>query len=724
MIDEGKIRFALVLHAHQPTGNFDFVFRENFDKCYSPLLEKIEAHPAVPVGLHFSGILLEWLEANEPAFLDRLRAVVDKGQVELLGGGFGEPILVMLTDEDRRRQIETMSRWLEERFGEAPRGAWLTERVWEQSLAHDMANARIEYTLVDDSHLKLCGVRGNDLDAVHVTEDRGGLLRIYPLSERLRYLIPFHEPGETIDFLKERADRSGKRLLVYGDDAEKFGAWPGTFDHVFQNGWLERFLTALEENRAWIDLIRPCEALRLETGGKIYMPDASYREMTEWALPTAARLEHEELTRKLGDLADSAAVFFRGGNWRTFLAKYPESSEMYGRTLDVSRRVRALPDSMQAKWEAELELFRAQCNCAYWHGVLGGLYLPHLRFAVYEKLLSAGRIIEDALRETAQWVDLRRGDMDMDGNEEIRLTSDRLGLTVHPERGGHLIEIDDRRRRINLTAGMTRRLEAYHREVRRAAEEAAGDHPNGDGVASIHDRSVLKEGGLEEQLVYDDHKRESLVDRFLVPGAGIDDVAAADRSVERGDFVEGRYAVEERIDDDGATVVLRRRGVVATDGGNGEVVVRKEIGLRPGERTFAMRYEIENIGAVTVDAGFSVEFNLALLAGDAHDRRLFSDSGDLGPLSGKHDLRRVTLLGARDEYLGVSAGIVLSRSARGWIFPIRTVSLSEGGFESVYQSSVIMPVWGLHLEGGGKWDVVITGFVLSAGEESAHRGGS
>ena len=375
------IRFAMALHAHQPTGNFDHVFRWVFDHCYGPLLEELDRHPSIPFTLHYSGILFEWIEANEPAYLERLRAMNERGQVEILGGGFGEPILVMLNDRDRRAQLDAMDAYLRQKIGASPRGAWLTERVWEQALVRDLADAGLDYTLIDDSIFRLAGVRGDRFFGSFTAEDRGRMIRVFPISERLRYLIPFGTVEETIGFLTERTDESGRRLLVYGDDTEKFGSWPGTYKHVYEDGWLARFFDALEENRETIRIIRLSEALEIPAEGKVYLPDASYREMTECALPTEARLEYEALRRDLGDeTAGRAAPFFRGASWRTFLAKYPESGEMYGKMTEASRRVAAMPEG-KARAEAERELHRGQCNCAYWHGVFGGLYLPHLRSA-------------------------------------------------------------------------------------------------------------------------------------------------------------------------------------------------------------------------------------------------------------------------------------------------------------------------------------------------------
>ena len=95
----------------------------------------MERHPELRLALHTSGPLLQWLALHQSEYLTRLRQLVDRGQVELWGGAFFEPILPAIPELDRRGQIRAMADWLELELGRRPRGLWLPERVWEPSLA-------------------------------------------------------------------------------------------------------------------------------------------------------------------------------------------------------------------------------------------------------------------------------------------------------------------------------------------------------------------------------------------------------------------------------------------------------------------------------------------------------------------------------------------------------------------------------------------------------------
>ncbi len=288
------IRLCLVLHNHQPIGNFDHVFEQAFQDSYLPFLEVFERYQGLKISLHTSGPLMEWLAERHGEYLDRVKNLVAAGRVEIIGGPFYEPILTMLPGRDRIGQITTYTKWLGERFATDVQGMWMPERVWEQSLAADLVDAGMKYTLLDDFHFKNAGLTEDELHGYYITEDDGRVLSIFPGSERLRYLIPFADPQQTIDYLGQIAHDHPGAVVVFGDDGEKFGTWPDTKKHVYDNGWLRKFFDALSHNSEWIHTTTLAEAsANVPPRGSIYLPDGSYREMTEWALPTDVQMQYE-----------------------------------------------------------------------------------------------------------------------------------------------------------------------------------------------------------------------------------------------------------------------------------------------------------------------------------------------------------------------------------------------------------------------------------------------
>ena len=104
-----------------------------------------------------------------------------------------------------------------------------------------LAQAGVEYVVLDDTHFLAAGLQPWQLHGSFVTEEDGLPLRLVPSMKALRYTIPFQEPAETLRVLREGINQHDA-LFAMGDDCEKFGVWPGTYDHVYKNGWLERFL--------------------------------------------------------------------------------------------------------------------------------------------------------------------------------------------------------------------------------------------------------------------------------------------------------------------------------------------------------------------------------------------------------------------------------------------------------------------------------------------------
>ena len=235
---------ALAIHNHQPVGNFDFVFAEAHEKSYLPMVTLLEKHPTVRLALHYTGSLLDWLAANRPDFVPRVRALAERGQVEIMTGGYYEPILVSIPDDDKLGQIHKLSEAVRDDFAYSPTGAWLAERVWEPQLAKTFNQAGVDYVIVDDTHFKYVGLTDDDLFGYYLTEEQGYPLKIFGTSKHLRYSIPWKLVDDVIAWLREQSEQNTgpvPRVAVMGDDGEKFGLWPTTYQHVWEDGWFEDF---------------------------------------------------------------------------------------------------------------------------------------------------------------------------------------------------------------------------------------------------------------------------------------------------------------------------------------------------------------------------------------------------------------------------------------------------------------------------------------------------
>jgi alpha-amylase len=102
----GSIKLVLALHNHQPVGNFDGVIDAAYQDAYGPILELLAEYPEIAITLHCSGSLMEWIVDHRPEYIERLKGFVHRGQIELLGGPFFEPIMAAIPRRDRVGQIK------------------------------------------------------------------------------------------------------------------------------------------------------------------------------------------------------------------------------------------------------------------------------------------------------------------------------------------------------------------------------------------------------------------------------------------------------------------------------------------------------------------------------------------------------------------------------------------------------------------------------------------
>ena len=517
------LRFAFALHLHQPWGNFDSVFEQHLEEVYRPLLRHAMDGELWPIAWHVSGPLLDWLERHAPAFLDEIGEHTSAGRLELLAAGYDEPILAVLSREDRREQVLHHRARLTARFGVEAPGLWLTERVWEPGLPEDLALAGARFVLVDDRHFRVSGFSADQLHAHFTTEAGGHRVAVFPIDEKLRYLVPFRPPSELAAYFRSlRA--AGHGLAVLGDDGEKFGGWPGTGKWLYDEGWFESFLGTMRElrDREEVRLTRLDAALSdTVSGGLAYLPSASYREMEGWALPVEPARALLRLERDWGSarIEGTEGGLLRGSHWRNFLVKYPESNRMHKVMQALSLECRARGDRPAMR----RSIGRAQCNDAYWHGVFGGLYLPFLRHEVWQNLATVEAELRAGLPLTVTDVDI-----DADGRRELWLRSESASLLIAPARGGMVEMWLDLVRRENLLDVLARHREAYHEPLEPAisGEDTEADHGTA-GAPSIHDL----EGHLQETPPVDVEPRGLLVDRVIAHAATLDD------------FVEGTVPV-------------------------------------------------------------------------------------------------------------------------------------------------------------------------------------
>lgn len=660
----GKVYFIFGVHNHQPVGNFPHIFKEAYERCYLPFLKLLEKFPEVKFSIHNSGPLYDWMSEHAKEYLEILKKLAKKGQVEIASGGYYEPILPIINDEDKYGQIRLMNEFIKKEFSKTPKGIWTAERVWEPYLARIINECGLNYTFLDDTHFRYAGLNQKEFFGYYTSEDAGRPIFIFPISKSLRYKIPFSKPNEAIDLLSSFTVNDQDVLVTLFDDGEKFGLWPNTYDWVYKKEWLKTFLSLLSESSV-IETIAPHQAIeKFSTNGIVYLPTASYEEMGEWVLEPESFFSYEELKNSLkaNNQIEKFGGFIRGGFFRNFYRKYPRLNYMQKRMLSLSRKINSTATFDKDK-KTFVSLYKAQTNCGYWHGVFGGFYLGHIRAAVYKNLISAENLFDE--KYGGKGISVTEEDIDLDTNKEITVKNSQLICSISPK-GGAILEFSLRNPAINLVNTITRREESYHKKIVENINQE-------NGIATIHDIVKQKDKDLDKFLIYDEYERLMLVDHLLEKGITISDFNRQNGVGSLGNELYGIYAKGDK-----------KSALVGCQYGAKDLDFIKSIEFS-SLLGFKAHYKFSKKNILN-DYDFGIEFNVSLPSPNDIYRK---DKTKEIPLNEQRVFEGLSSFTIVDRFTKLTLELSFDK-ADVFSLPVYSVSSSEGGFEKVYQQLAIL----------------------------------
>jgi alpha-amylase len=354
---------------------------------------------------------------------------------------------------------------------------------------------------------------------------------------------------------------------------------------------------------------------------------------------------------------------------------------------------RSILDSSIEVRQAQQNLWRAQGNDVYWHGVFGGIYFPHLRSDAYASLLKAERILSERRVAAGE-----ARDYDVDGYDEYIFRGNAGAVFVHVQ-GGSVIEWDIYASATNLVDTLARRPEAEHEELRRA--EKAGKILVGKAAEketkSIHDAVRAKERGLSKLLEYDPARRGLFQDSFTV------------RKGEPVNLHAVYYSLTPQREARTVSLTLEppARSLAATPG----LGIRKDIRIADEGLAAGVRYRLRNDGDETIELSFTSASNLGLLGeNEAAD---VITVGTRKTTAGKPiEVRNVTEVQVHSESKRFDLTLAIDPPALVITKPIYAVTNSESGFERIYQQLEISMTWNVEIEPDSHVDLEIRGTAL------------
>lgn len=646
------------IHMHQPVDNFGGAVQEAIDLCYKPFFETMARYSAFKFSVHCSGWLLDTLRKQEPELFALMQKLTEAGSIEWISAGYYEPVLSSIPSRDRVAQIQLLNKFIKKHFGVKPKGLWLTERVWESAVVPDIAASKIDFALVDDYHFISGGYDASKMDGYYITEEGADEIALFPISQALRYALPFYSPKRAIEAILNVSEREDGAAIIF-DDAEKFGLWPKTHEWVYEKKWLEEFLEAVLLHPKIETLHYSAYQKQHRSYGISYLNNTSYFEMGEWSLEPQRALELERLKAQV-DIS-----LLKGGIWKNFFLKYHESNYLHKRMLYMSQK--------QEKFTKKAKdlLYRLQTNDVFWHGVFGGLYLPNLRDNAYKYLLE----LEKTQANTQIQYELL--DIDKDGYEELKVLTPHLSLVFSAKHGGQMVEFGSLDSLFNWQNTLMRRKEAYHEKILHPKDVVTVVEQRDDEIETIHKDVATLGADLHQYLHFDWHPKFSFIDHFsqseFTPYT-YENLAFR----EIGDFANQPFAYEKK------GMRFRR------DGG---IYLEKKY-----DTSVEKSYHIRESG-LSLDVGIQTEheeklfYGLELNLHFAHPKETLFNSQNIEDGLCLEDVNELVIF---DDFTRQTLRLSIDQKCSIYGYILHTVSQSESGFDKVAQGVSLLITLPIH----------------------------
>lgn len=383
---------------HLPEGSPHSLFEETYQVCWRPWLSTLYRFPEISSALHYSGIVLEWLQAHHPEFIMLLEEMSSRKQIEVIGGGYFAPIMPIIPTPDRVGQLEFLSTLIRKLLGRRPRGVWPHEFAWEPSLVSTYNACGFDFTFLPSTLFRKSGL---DPAQVVMTEDQGKNLCVFPVIDPPDPRTGLPNLGDIL--VRHFKDNEGSSIgVLILSDALLTDMWRAS---AFESPdvFYEAMFASLHKASDDFETVLPMRWMKnMAAPSRGYFP-CSCSSRIAAACSVSPNKEWK---------SDEPLLMTP----RRLLLQYPESQALYAKMQFVRILVGQLRGDKSRKKSAQEEIWRAQCGDAYWKGAGGGILALPIRSAAWSALIEAER----SARQKGSFVPgIIRADIDLDGEKEI-----------------------------------------------------------------------------------------------------------------------------------------------------------------------------------------------------------------------------------------------------------------------------------------------------------------
>ncbi|MDR1148142.1 MAG: DUF1926 domain-containing protein [Spirochaetaceae bacterium] len=389
------VTIILGIHYHLPNGADDSAFERLYSDKIRPALSTLYKFPKIPAVLHFSGSLWYWIERNHSEIFMLTADMVRRKQLELLTGGFYEPVMPLISYKDRLGHIEMLTTYLRKHFGKRTQGCLLPKLAWDSSMPSVLTLCNITYTFLDETYFFDAGIKESGLYEPYISEDKGKFVTIFPIPTGFNAMLEQNVPGTLDSFLLDAKNNGAEKIV-------------SVFPPCFNN--------------------RNPEPLT-ETSAHYFLSDLSeYENKIDFSLPS----------KLIKNLVSRRKIYFSQKAVKKCLIEYPEKNYLYAKMTFVRALIDQLRGDKISKRSAYEELWKAQNHDLFCGAPQSGINQASIRNAAYHALLDAEKITREYKAFLSSLIVF---DFNFDGVNEYLFQSEDINCFIS-ETGASIFELD------------------------------------------------------------------------------------------------------------------------------------------------------------------------------------------------------------------------------------------------------------------------------------------
>lgn len=352
------------------------IFEKDYDNVYKPAAKFLYSHPEFRMSFAFNGVQIDFLQKEYPEFIEILRELISRRQIEILGGGYYDPAFPLLFPMDRTGQIEFLTSTLRSVTGKRPRGITLCASIWDYSLVSCFYNCGMDYVLLDDSLIPDEKQKFVPL----IMSDKGKTISILPLYQEFKPEIQ-DDPRDYLNLISKKIAKSSKNApkplkeCVKGLDIQFTHE---EFQSLLRSRYLEKLYREISEKRDFFDFATPITLVKeAKLRIPVYIASGMSREVGQWGI--------EPYRAVKADRHYPVSIY-------DFFQIYPQSRALYDRMLYVSMLVNQSHGDKLRKTSAREKLWEAQNGDGFICTSKGAFVSATYRQQAYKKLTEAEKI--------------------------------------------------------------------------------------------------------------------------------------------------------------------------------------------------------------------------------------------------------------------------------------------------------------------------------------------